>query len=198
MKKYAVSFGIVFFSMFFVSASVFAQGSDPYQSSLGSFDSVYQQDNQYDATQNGIQSQDINQFKNGTVYQNTNVFTQKGGLTQLGNGAKNPNPQVSANQTLSASCVTAIATVADIAKFVVCLVNNYLIPLVVTFSFVLVIWRGVQFVMESGNEEERKKLGTNLIWAIIILFVIVSIWGLVRFGLDFLGLNAGIVIPQLK
>ena len=53
---------------------------------------------------------------------------------------------------------------------------------------------------KAGDEKGREEGKSRMIWGIIGLFVIVSMWGLVRFVGETLGVDPGgdIEVPQFK
>ena len=57
---------------------------------------------------------------------------------------------------------------------------NVLIPIVITLGIVYFIYGVIKYVT-AKDEEARKEGRTVMIYGIIGLFVIVSIWGLIRF-----------------
>ncbi len=56
---------------------------------------------------------------------------------------------------------------------------DLLIALVVAIALVLFIWGLAVFIFRADDETERAKGRQLMIWGIISLFVIVSIWGIV-------------------
>ena len=60
------------------------------------------------------------------------------------------------------------------------------------------IWGVVQYVINSGEEAKKDKGKQFMLWGLIALTVMVSVWGLV----DILGATFGVddtsVIPQVK
>ena len=50
-------------------------------------------------------------------------------------------------------------------------------PLLISLAVLFFIWALVQFIVKAG--EEKAAARSQMIWGIVILFVIVSIWGLV-------------------
>ncbi len=58
-------------------------------------------------------------------------------------------------------------------------VIDVIIPLLITFAVLMLMWGIVQFITAAGDEEKRKKGKELIIYGIIGLFVMVSIWGLV-------------------
>jgi len=65
------------------------------------------------------------------------------------------------------------------------MVNNLLnlLPLVVTilsaFAVVYFVWGVVLFIAQSSNEQAREDGKQRMIWGLVALFVLVSVWGLV-------------------
>jgi len=59
------------------------------------------------------------------------------------------------------------------------IVTNILIPLVFTLALLFFFWGVAKYIWSAGQEkEEGKKI---MIWGIIALFVMSSVWGLVSF-----------------
>ena len=64
-----------------------------------------------------------------------------------------------------------------------------LIPFIIGLAALIFIFGLIQFVTSGGDEEKRKEARNTIIWGIIIIFVMTSVWGLVSllqntFGLD--------------
>lgn len=77
-------------------------------------------------------------------------------------------PLVASAQTL----ITVVETFSDII--------NALIPVVVALALLVFFWGLVMFIFNQSNEEKRGKGKDIMIWGIIALFVMVSVWGLVN------------------
>ncbi len=60
---------------------------------------------------------------------------------------------------------------------------DVLIPLVAALALLYFFWGLAKFILATGNgDEDAREKGKNImIWGIVGLFVIVSVWGLVRF-----------------
>ncbi len=84
---------------------------------------------------------------------------------------------------------------ADIFNFFTCLLENAVVPLLITTAIVIFIWGVVQFIGNADNEEKRKKGREFMIWAVISLFMIVSVWGIVHILTNTFGVSFG--LPQL-
>jgi hypothetical protein len=69
-------------------------------------------------------------------------------------------------------------------------VLGYLMPILIILGVLYVSYGVVSFVTKS-NEEERGKAKMVILYGIIGLFVIVSIWGLVGFLQSTLGIGGG-------
>ena len=57
---------------------------------------------------------------------------------------------------------------------------NRLIPFVIGLAVLIFIIGLIQFVTSGGDEEKRKAARDTIIWGIIIIFVMTSVWGLVN------------------
>ncbi len=54
-----------------------------------------------------------------------------------------------------------------------------IIPTLVALALALFLWGCVQFIMSAGDEKVRGEGKQKMMWGIVGLFVIVSVWGLV-------------------
>ena len=72
------------------------------------------------------------------------------------------------------------------ATFIICNINEAVIPLIFAFALVMFIWGVVQYVINTDDEAKKAKGRQFMIWGIIALVVMTSIWGLVQiFGNTF-------------
>ena len=51
------------------------------------------------------------------------------------------------------------------------------LPLLIGLAVIFFIWSLLQFLRDSGSKKDEAR--TQMIWGIVILFVMVSVWGLV-------------------
>lgn len=73
---------------------------------------------------------------------------------------------------------------------------SILIPIVGSLAFLSFIFGLVKFIAKAGEKEIKD--GKNLmIWGVVALFVMVSVWGLVRFLSGEFGFGHAIGIPLL-
>ncbi len=84
---------------------------------------------------------------------------------------------------------------ADIFNFFTCLLENSVVPLLITVAIAIFIWGVVQFIGNADNEEKRQKGRDFMVWGIVSLFLIVSVWGIVHILTDTFGVTFG--LPQL-
>ena len=56
---------------------------------------------------------------------------------------------------------------------------GFTIPVLIALAVLLFIWGLIKFVFAGGDDDSRSEGKKLMIWGIITLFVIVSIWGLV-------------------
>ncbi|MFA5791497.1 MAG: hypothetical protein WC884_00455 [Candidatus Paceibacterota bacterium] len=74
--------------------------------------------------------------------------------------------------------------------FTTCLINNSIIPFIFALAIVMFVWGVIKFFIINADEEAKRAQGKQfMIWGIIALTVMVSIWGLVgilgsTFGID--------------
>ncbi len=66
-----------------------------------------------------------------------------------------------------------------------------LVPILIALALVFFLWGLVVFIMNSGDESARDEGKKKMIWGIIALFVIVSVWGLVALLNQITGVSQG-------
>lgn len=73
------------------------------------------------------------------------------------------------------------------------------LPIVVAIALLAFFWGLVKFIFAQGNEEAQADSKKIMLWGIIALFVMVSVWGLVRFIGNAFGIQQGdtIVVPRV-
>ncbi|PIP86616.1 hypothetical protein COV42_00215 [Candidatus Campbellbacteria bacterium CG11_big_fil_rev_8_21_14_0_20_44_21] len=68
---------------------------------------------------------------------------------------------------------------------------NTLTPIVVALALLYFFWGLARFILASGNEVEKDKGKDMMLYGIIALFVMVSVWGIVGLLGDTLGIEQG-------
>jgi hypothetical protein len=58
-------------------------------------------------------------------------------------------------------------------------IGNTVTYILTALAVIFIVWQVVIYLIKGAGEEGRTKAGMNILWGIVGLFVIVSIWGLV-------------------
>ena len=58
-------------------------------------------------------------------------------------------------------------------------IGNTVVILLISFSVIWIIVNVVRYLVAGGDNEKRKAGGLSILWGVVGLFVILSIWGLV-------------------
>lgn len=66
---------------------------------------------------------------------------------------------------------------------------NTLLPVIFALALLYFFWGLAKFVMSSGEDKESGK--NIMIWGIVALFVMASVWGIVGFIQEALGVSGG-------
>lgn len=88
---------------------------------------------------------------------------------------------------------TALGGVAN-ADLLVLFTKNALLTagaLILAGAVIVFLWGVFQFVMSAGDDEARAKGRSHIIWGIIGIAVMVSVWGLVNFFTSSAALTGG-------
>lgn len=81
-------------------------------------------------------------------------------------------------------------------SYATCIISTSVIPLIFALAVAMFVWGVVQYVIKSDEEAKKEKGRQFMVWGIIALAVMVSVWGLVRilgntFGIEY-------AIPKVK
>ncbi len=85
----------------------------------------------------------------------------------------------------------------DLLCYITNIINDAVIPLIFAVAVVMFIWGVLQYVIQD-SEEAKTKGKDFMIWGIIGLTVMVSIWGLVSILATTFGVINTSVLPQVK
>lgn len=85
---------------------------------------------------------------------------------------------------------------ADIISFATCTISSIIIPLLVALAIMVFIYGVITYVISADDEEKRKTGRQYMMYGIIGIFVMVSVWGLVNILSNTFGVAN--VIPQIQ
>ena len=84
------------------------------------------------------------------------------------------------NKNFFAICsIGATPNISTILDFVTCMLGKGIVPLLLALSVAIFIWGVVQFSINASDEKKREEGKNFMLYGIIALTVIVSIWGFV-------------------
>lgn len=76
---------------------------------------------------------------------------------------------------------------------------NYIIKFILTLALIAFLWGIFRLVfVDATNEAERAKAKKFILWGIVALFVMTSVWGLVNVLHSSVFGGSTLIIPQLK
>lgn len=76
----------------------------------------------------------------------------------------------------------------DIINIISGIVNT-LIPFIIGLAILVIIWGVFGYITGAGDEEKRGEAKQYIIWGIIGVFVMLSIWGLIQIVSNTLGIS---------
>jgi hypothetical protein len=81
----------------------------------------------------------------------------------------------------------------DLTSFVKVIGNivNLLVPLVSTLAIVFFFYGLAKYVLNSGDEDKKEEGKNIMIWGVLAMFVLVTIWGIIGFLQKTAGNTAG-------
>ncbi len=86
--------------------------------------------------------------------------------------------------------------IGDIFNWASCTIISTVIPLLFTLATAGFIWGIIKYFLNPENEEERKKGKSYMLWGLVALFVMISVWGLVNVFSETFKIKT--LIPQLS
>lgn len=98
-----------------------------------------------------------------------------------------------------AQAATSGAPITNFSGLVTRLMDmiNSTIPFIIALAVLVFLWGIFQLVLSGDSEEKQKEAKNIIFYGIICLFVMVSVWGLVRI-LTATFFNNTFFLPQLK
>ena len=89
------------------------------------------------------------------------------------------------NQGLLQGDSSNIETLFDAAADVM----NYIVVFIIALAVIFFLVSLVKYILKAGNEADQKAARSSMVWGIVIIAVMVSVWGLVEvlqgaFGVD--------------
>ncbi len=108
-------------------------------------------------------------------------------------------PIISSAQSATTSlCTLAVNNprLGDLLNYVTCIIVKSVVPLIFALAIVMFIWGVVQYVINNEEEAKRAQGRQFMIWGIIALTVMVSVWGLVNILATTFNISG--FLPRLK
>lgn len=136
----------------------------------------------------------------------TNVDIERNLQSQLPTGIPSTRPDVSnnplpvvlpyADSNLGTCSRNGLNSLLDILIWARCVIGVAVIPLLFTIAFLIFVWGVIQFMRNNDDVKKREESKRFLLWAILALTVLTSVWGLVRIVTVTFGL--GNTVPELQ
>ena len=119
-------------------------------------------------------------------------------VTTFDLGAVAPSLDPLVTSTSSATCSLAgNPKFQDLMCYITRIINDSVIPLIFALATVMFVWGVVQFVINSDEEAKKEKGKQFMLWGIIALAVMVSVWGLVAILGKTFSIDTS-VLPKVK
>lgn len=93
--------------------------------------------------------------------------------------------------------MTSPKTISELITMFINIVST-LIPFMGALAFFVFLLGVARYIKSSGSEKDTKDSKNLLIWGVVGMFILVTIWGIISFIKSELGFGADVVIPQIK
>lgn len=87
-------------------------------------------------------------------------------------------------------------SIGNLLNWASCTLISTVVPLLFTLATVAFLWGIIQYFLNPDNEEKRKNGKSYMVWGLIALFVMISMWGIVGVLTKTFGIQT--LIPQLS
>lgn len=115
---------------------------------------------------------------------------------QVGTSTIQPGPAQQVIVRTNTCLNYGLDTVSGVLNFLYCTFIRFIIPMLIALAITAFIWGVTQTLLNPSNEEARKKGKSFMLWGLVSLFVIATVWGLVEILTSTFGLNA--FVPPLS
>lgn len=111
-----------------------------------------------------------------------------------------PNVTVNYNASSNTSngCPSEMESIADVFDLAVCILRKSVWPLLISISVIVFIVGVIKYIANGDDSGKREEGRDFIIYGLVGLFVIVSVWGLVGVLQGTFGLGNTPFIPQLQ
>lgn len=92
--------------------------------------------------------------------------------------------------------ISGTTTLGDILTGVATFISGTIMPILVGIAILYFLYNLIYFIANSGNEQERTQFRKYMVNALIALFILTSLWGIVGLGTRTL-FGSKPFIPQL-
>lgn len=83
-----------------------------------------------------------------------------------------------------------VRSIYDAGSVITQIINGVLVPMIFAIAFLVFIWGVVQAFLLK-DEEAREKGKSYILWGVIAMFVMASVWGLVNILIGTFNLSSG-------
>lgn len=96
------------------------------------------------------------------------------------------------------ACSAPIENISSLLNLVGCIIRSAVIPLLITLAVIVFIVGVLKYIAGADDSAKREDGRKFMIYGIVALFVMISIWGLVGILQGTFGLGNAIYIPQMQ
>jgi hypothetical protein len=75
------------------------------------------------------------------------------------------------------------SSLRDVVAFAINIIS-LIVPVLVALIVVIFMWFGVKYVYSADSAESKNSSREALVWGLVALFVVMSVWGILRFTCD--------------
>lgn len=109
------------------------------------------------------------------------VVSTPSGLSSTLSNTSEVNTASTASGSTSFNCATQKPkNIGELFEYAICILGNVVVPFLISLALVMFIAGIVKYVANGDNEEKREAGRGLMLFGIVALFVMVSVWGLVK------------------
>lgn len=113
-------------------------------------------------------------------------------------GASENITKLVATNTTGACDLASNPKLQGVLNYITCIIGSSVVPLLFAIAVVAFIWGAIKFFIIDVDEEAKREQGRQfMLWGIIALAVMISVWGLVKVLAVTFGIDTGF-LPKVK
>lgn len=76
------------------------------------------------------------------------------------------------------ACSLSFSSLRELLLIPTCIINRYVIPSLIMAALIAFMWGVIQYIRNADSPAERDKMRGFIMWSILAMFIILSLWAI--------------------